>query len=51
MIKDYKISKPFFEFGPKAYLYGEELLELMKKIDGFAQKNLQFLQMNVEQKR
>ena len=38
MVKDYKISTPFFEFGPKAYLYGEELLELMKKIDGFAQK-------------
>lgn len=38
MVKDYKISTPFFEFGPKAYLYGEELLRLMKKIDGFAQK-------------
>ena len=38
MVKDYKISTPFFEFGPKAYLYGEELLQLMKKIDGFAQK-------------
>ena len=38
MIKDYKISVPFFEFGPKAYLYGEELLKLMKKIDGFAEK-------------
>ncbi len=38
MVKDYKISRPFFEFGPKAYLYGEELLELMKKIDTFAQK-------------
>ncbi len=38
MIKDYKISTPFFEFGPKAYLYGEELLNLMKKIDAFAQK-------------
>ena len=23
MVKDYKISTPFFEFGPKAYLYGE----------------------------
>lgn len=23
MIKDYKISVPFFEFGTKAYLYGE----------------------------
>ncbi len=31
MVKDYHISTPFFEFGPKAYLYGEELLELMKK--------------------
>ena len=38
MVKDYKISTPFFEFGPKAYLYGGELLRLMKKIDGFAQK-------------
>ena len=38
MVKDYKISTPFFEFGPKAYLYGEELLKLMKKIDGYAQK-------------
>ncbi|MBR3300155.1 MAG: triose-phosphate isomerase, partial [Clostridia bacterium] len=38
MVKNYKISTPFFEFGPKAYLYGTELLDLMKKIDGFAQK-------------
>ena len=38
MLKSYKISTPFFEFGPKAYLYGEELLALMKKIDGFAHK-------------
>lgn len=38
MVKDYKISTPFFEFGPKAYLYGEELLDLMKKIDSFAEK-------------
>jgi len=38
MVKDYKISTPFFEFGPKAYLYGDKLLELMKKIDILAQK-------------
>lgn len=38
MKKDYKISTPFFEFGPKAYMYGDELLELMKKIDLLAQK-------------
>lgn len=38
MLKNYKISTPFFEFGPKAYMYGKELLELMKKIDKLAQK-------------
>ncbi len=38
MVKNYKISTPFFEFGPKAYLYGDELLALMKKIDTFAHK-------------
>lgn len=38
MLKNYKISTPFFEFGPKAYMYGDELLELMKKIDKLAQK-------------
>ncbi|MBR5923169.1 MAG: triose-phosphate isomerase [Clostridia bacterium] len=38
MVKGYKISTPFFEFGPKAYLYGEKLLDLIKKIDGFADK-------------
>lgn len=37
MIKNYTLSTPFFEFGPKAYLYGEELLKLMKEIDRFAQ--------------
>ncbi len=38
MVKNYKISTPFFEFGPKAYLWGEELLKLMKEIDKFAEK-------------
>ena len=38
MVKNYKISTPFFEFGPKAYLYGDKLLELMKKIDTYAEK-------------
>lgn len=38
MYKNYKISRPFFEFGPKAYMYGEELLELVKKIDVMARK-------------
>lgn len=38
MVKNYKISTPFFEFGPKAYLYGDKLLDLMKKIDTYAAK-------------
>ena len=38
MLKNYRISTPFFEFGPKAYLYGNELLELMIKIDKIAHK-------------
>lgn len=38
MYKNYKISKPFFEFGPKAYMYGDELLKLAQAIDRIAQK-------------
>jgi len=36
MYKEYKIKTPFFEFGPKAYMYGTELLELVKAIDEYA---------------
>lgn len=36
MFKDYKIKAPFFEFGPKAYLYGKQLLELVKAMDDYA---------------
>lgn len=38
MYKNYKISKPFFEFGPKAYMFGDELLALAKEIDKLAKK-------------
>jgi triosephosphate isomerase (TIM) len=38
MYKEYKLKKPFFEFGPKAYMYGAELLDLVKAIDGYAVK-------------
>ena len=38
MYLDYRIKAPFFEFGPKAYLYGEELLELVMAIDRCAQQ-------------
>jgi len=38
MYKDFKIKPPFFEIGPKAYLYGEEMLALAKDIDKVAMK-------------
>ena len=38
MYKGYKIRPPFFEIGPKAYLYGEKMLELAKVIDRTAAK-------------
>ena len=38
MYKGLKIKAPFFEIGPKAYLYGEEMLKLAKVIDRVAMK-------------
>lgn len=38
MYKNYTIRPPFFEIGPKAYLYGEKMLELAKVIDKVAAK-------------
>lgn len=38
MLKNFKIKPPFFEIGPKAYLYGEEMLKLAKVIDRVAMK-------------
>ncbi len=38
MYKGYQIKAPFFEIGPKAYLYGEEMLALAKVIDKTAMK-------------
>lgn len=38
MYKDLKIKPPFFEIGPKAYLYGEQMLALAKVIDKVATK-------------
>ena len=36
MLADYHIRAPFFEFGPKAYLYGKPLLDLVMAIDQYA---------------
>lgn len=33
MVKDYKISEPFFEYGPKCYMYGETLVEMVRHED------------------
>ncbi len=38
MLKNPIIKPPFFEIGPKAYLYGEEMLKLAKVIDKTALK-------------
>lgn len=38
MYKDLGIKPPFFEVGPKAYLYGEGMLKLAKVIDQTAMK-------------
>ena len=38
MVKNYKISEPFFEYGPKCYMYGETLVEMAKGLDKLAEK-------------
>jgi len=38
MYKDFKIKPPFFEIGPKAYLYGEGALALAKHADALSEK-------------
>ena len=38
MLKGYKISEPFFEYGPKCYMYGETLLKMAKGLEKLAIK-------------
>jgi len=38
MLKSLDIKPPFFEIGPKAIIYGEEMLKLAKVIDKTAMK-------------
>ena len=38
MYKDYKITEPFFGFGPKCYMYGERLVEIAKGFDRLSEK-------------
>lgn len=38
MYKNYKISEPFFEYGPKCYMYGNTLLKIAKGLDKLAKK-------------
>lgn len=38
MLKTFNIKPPFFEIGPKAYLYGEKMLKLAQVIDKTAMK-------------
>lgn len=38
MLKNKMIEPPFFEIGPKAYMYGDDMVELAKVIDAAAAK-------------
>ena len=38
MNKNYVIKKPFFEYGPKCYMYGDTLLEIAKGLDALSEK-------------
>ena len=38
MNKNYKISEPFFEYGPKCYMYGETLEKMAKGLEKLAKK-------------
>ncbi len=38
MYKNYEIKEPFFEYGPKCYMYGDVLLDIAKGLDKLAEK-------------
>ena len=38
MLKNYKISEPFFEYGPKCYMYGDTLFKMAKGLEKLAKK-------------
>ena len=38
MYKNYHISEPFFEYGPKCYMYGDTLLKIAKGLDLLSEK-------------
>ncbi len=38
MNKNYKIKEPFFEYGPKCYMYGDTLLKIAKGLDKLSKK-------------
>ena len=38
MNKNYVIKEPFFEYGPKCYMYGDVLLDIAKGLDKLAEK-------------
>lgn len=38
MLKNYKIRAPYFEIGPKCFMWGERMLRLAKAVDKIAEK-------------
>ena len=42
MLKNYKIKAPYFEIGPKCFMWGERMLKLAQTVDKIAEKYDQF---------
>ena len=38
MYKDYKIRAPYFEIGPKCFMWGRRMLKLAQAVDRIAEK-------------
>ena len=47
MIPNCKIKAPFFEIGPKSYLYGQDVIDLAIAADKASEKMLEALEKNL----
>ena len=43
MVKNYKIRAPYFEIGPKCFMWGERMLKLAKAVDKIAELPTNFM--------
>ena len=49
MYKDCKIKAPFFEIGPKSYLFGDDILDLALAADAAAKANASAIALKASQ--